>query len=147
MPSRKRRENHADQAATRVGAARERGDAGERLLEPAGALEGGRARHGRRRRRGAAPRGAAGGAHGGAPRQKQFWYPWHYIEGLTLAEATNEMAFLVTGLYGKPVPKQNGAPIRLATPWKYGFKSTKSIVRFTFTDQRPVSFWEHLQKT
>jgi sulfoxide reductase catalytic subunit YedY len=82
-----------------------------------------------------------------APGQKQFWYPWPYIEGLTIAEATNELAFLVTGLYGKPVPKQNGAPIRLATPWKYGFKSTKSIVRFTFTDQRPVSFWEHLQKS
>src|SRR5690606_38167721 len=57
----------------------------------------------------------------------------------------NELAFLVTGLYGKPVPKQNGAPLRLAVPWKYGFKSIKSIVRFTFTDQQPVSFWEGLQ--
>ena len=82
-----------------------------------------------------------------APGQKQFWYPWPYIEGLTIAEATNELAFMVTGLYGKPVPKQNGAPLRLATPWKYGFKSTKSIVRFTFTDKRPVSFWEELQKS
>jgi sulfoxide reductase catalytic subunit YedY len=82
---------------------------------------------------------------GVAPGQKQFWYPWPYIEGLTIAEATNELAFLVTGMYGKPVPKQNGAPLRLATPWKYGFKSTKSIVKFTFTDQRPVSFWEKLQ--
>jgi sulfoxide reductase catalytic subunit YedY len=80
-----------------------------------------------------------------APGQKQFWYPWPYIEALTIAEATNELAFLVTGIYGKPVPKQNGAPLRLATPWKYGFKSTKSIVKFTFTDQRPVSFWEKLQ--
>jgi sulfoxide reductase catalytic subunit YedY len=80
-----------------------------------------------------------------APGQKQFWYPWPYIEALTIAEATNELAFLVTGMYGKPVPKQNGAPLRLATPWKYGFKSTKSIVKFTFTDQRPVSFWEKLQ--
>ncbi|MGP1397363.1 MAG: protein-methionine-sulfoxide reductase catalytic subunit MsrP [Inquilinaceae bacterium] len=77
--------------------------------------------------------------------QKQFWYPWPYIEGLTMAEATNELAFMVTGLYGKPVPRQNGAPLRLATPWKYGFKSIKSIVRFTFTDERPVSFWEDLQ--
>ncbi len=80
-----------------------------------------------------------------APGQKQFWYPWPYIEGLTIAEATNELAFLVTGLYGKPVPKQNGAPLRLAVPWKYGFKSTKSIVRFTFTDQRPKTFWEEVQ--
>ena len=59
-----------------------------------------------------------------------------------MAEATNELAFLVTGMYGKPVPKQNGAPLRLAVPWKYGFKSIKSIVSFTFTDKRPVSFWE-----
>jgi sulfoxide reductase catalytic subunit YedY len=77
--------------------------------------------------------------------QKQFWYPWPYVEGLTLAEATNELAFIATGLYGKPIPKQNGAPLRLAVPWKYGFKSIKSIVRFTFTDQRPVSFWEEIQ--
>jgi sulfoxide reductase catalytic subunit YedY len=77
--------------------------------------------------------------------QRQFWYPWPYVEGLTMAEATNELAFMVTGLYGKPVPKQNGAPLRLAVPWKYGFKSIKSIVSFTFTDQRPVSFWEQIQ--
>ena len=81
-----------------------------------------------------------------APGQKQHWYPWPYVEGLTLAEATNELAFLVTGIYGKPVPKQMGAPLRLAVPWKYGFKSIKSIVRFTFTDKRPVSFWEEIQK-
>lgn len=72
------------------------------------------------------------------------WYPWPYTEGLTLAEATNELAFLATGLYGKPMPKQNGAPLRLVVPWKYGFKSIKSIVRFSFTDERPVSFWEEL---
>ena len=77
--------------------------------------------------------------------QKASWYPWPYVEGLTIEEATNELAFLVTGLYGKPVPKQNGAPLRLAVPWKYGFKSTKGIVRFEFTDQRPVSFWEEIQ--
>lgn len=77
--------------------------------------------------------------------QKQFWYPWPYVEGLTIEEATNELAFIATGLYGKPIPKQNGAPLRLTTPWKYGFKSIKSIVRFTFTDERPVSFWEELQ--
>jgi sulfoxide reductase catalytic subunit YedY len=65
-----------------------------------------------------------------------------------MAEATNELAFIATGLYGKPIStisKQNGAPLRLVTPWKYGFKSVKSIVRFTFTDQRPVSFWETIQ--
>jgi sulfoxide reductase catalytic subunit YedY len=77
--------------------------------------------------------------------QKEFWYPWPYVEGLTMAEATNELTFMVTGLYGKPVPRQNGAPLRLAVPWKYGFKSGKSIVRFTFTDERPKSFWEAIQ--
>ena len=80
-----------------------------------------------------------------APGQRQFWYPWPYVEGLTMAEATNELAFIATGLYGKPIPKQNGAPLRLAVPWKYGFKSIKSIVRFTFTDERPKSFWEEIQ--
>jgi sulfoxide reductase catalytic subunit YedY len=80
-----------------------------------------------------------------APAQRQRWYPWPYIEGLTIAEATNELAFLVTGAYGKPVPKSMGAPIRLAVPWKYGFKSIKSIVKFTFTDKRPKSYWEALQ--
>jgi sulfoxide reductase catalytic subunit YedY len=49
-------------------------------------------------------------------------------------------------MYGKPMPKQNGAPLRLAVPWKYGFKSTKSIVRFTFTNKRPLTFWEVIQK-
>ena len=80
-----------------------------------------------------------------APGQRSFWYPWPYVEGLTMAEATNDVAFLVTGMYGKPVPKQDGAPLRLAVPWKYGFKSIKSIVKFTFTDKRPKGFWEQLQ--
>jgi methionine sulfoxide reductase catalytic subunit len=80
-----------------------------------------------------------------APGQRASWYPWPYTEGLTIAEATNELAFMVTGIYGKPLPPQNGSPLRLATPWKYGFKSIKSIVRFNFTDQRPKSFWETLQ--
>ena len=80
-----------------------------------------------------------------APEQKKFFYPWPYIEGLTMAEAKNELAFLVTGMYGKPVPKQDGAPLRLAVPWKYGFKSVKSIIRFEFTDKRPKSYWEALQ--
>jgi sulfoxide reductase catalytic subunit YedY len=82
-----------------------------------------------------------------APGQRQTWYPWPYIEGLTMAEATNELAFMVTGTYGKPAPKQHGAPIRLAVPWKYGFKSIKSIVRFSFTDQRPKGYWEDLQSS
>ena len=76
--------------------------------------------------------------------QRQFWYPWPYVEGLTIEEAANDLAFLVTGAYGKPVAKQHGAPLRLATPWKYGFKSIKSIVRFTFTDKRPLSFWQEV---
>lgn len=81
---------------------------------------------------------------GMAPGQRQFWYPWPYVEGLTMAEATHELAFIATGLYGEPLPKQNGAPLRLVVPWKYGFKSIKSIVRFTFTDQRPQTFWEQM---
>lgn len=76
--------------------------------------------------------------------QRQFWYPWPYLEGLTIAEATNELAFMVTGAYGAPLPKPNGAPLRLAVPWKYGFKHVKSIVRFTFTDQQPKSFWDEI---
>jgi len=79
-----------------------------------------------------------------APAQRQTWMPWPYVEGLTVAEATNELTFLVTGAYGKPLPKVHGAPIRLAVPWKYGFKHIKSIVRFSFTDQRPKSYWEDL---
>jgi sulfoxide reductase catalytic subunit YedY len=82
-----------------------------------------------------------------APGQKQTWFPWPYVEGLTIAEATNELAFLATGAYGKPIAKQHGAPIRLAVPWKYGFKSIKSIVRVSFTDKRPKSYWEDLQSS
>ncbi|MCE2481490.1 MAG: protein-methionine-sulfoxide reductase catalytic subunit MsrP [Alphaproteobacteria bacterium] len=80
-----------------------------------------------------------------APGQRQFWYPWPYVEGLTMAEATHELAFVATGAYGKPMPKQHGSPLRLAVPWKYGFKSIKSIVRFTFTEERPKTFWEEIQ--
>ena len=80
-----------------------------------------------------------------APGMKASWYPWPYVEGLTIEEATNELALLGTGVYGKPLPKQMGAPLRLVVPWKYGFKSIKSVVRFTFTDQRPKSFWEVVQ--
>jgi methionine sulfoxide reductase catalytic subunit len=80
-----------------------------------------------------------------ASMQKQFWLPWPYVEGVTLAEANNELAFVVTGIYGKPLGKQFGAPLRLALPWKYGFKSVKSVVRFEFTDKRPRSYWEVAQ--
>jgi sulfoxide reductase catalytic subunit YedY len=79
-----------------------------------------------------------------APGQNATWYPWPYVEGLTMAEATSELAFIATGIYGKPLPNQNGAPIRLVTPWKYGFKSVKSIVRFAFAEERPKTFWETL---
>ncbi len=80
-----------------------------------------------------------------APGQRQAWFPWPYVEGLTIAEATNELTFMVTGAYGRPLAKQHGSPIRLAVPWKYGFKHIKSIVRFNFTDQRPKGYWEALQ--
>ena len=79
------------------------------------------------------------------PGQKQHWYPWPYTEGLTIEEAQNELSLMVTGVYGKPIPNQMGAPLRLAVPWKYGFKSIKSIVRLSLTDKRPVSFWERIQ--
>jgi len=82
-----------------------------------------------------------------APGQKQFWYPWPYTEGLSMAEAQHDLSFVVTGLYGKPLPKQNGAPLRLAVPWKYGFKHAKSLVRFTFSEKRPVSFWQKLNSS
>lgn len=68
-------------------------------------------------------------------------YPWPYFEGLTMAEASHELAFLVTGMYGHDLPRQNGAPIRLVTPWKYGFKSIKGIVKFEFTARQPDNFW------
>ncbi len=76
------------------------------------------------------------------PGLEAFWFPWPYQEGLTLTEAANELAFMATGLYGKPLAPQNGAPLRLVLPWKYGFKSVKSITRISFMAERPQSFWE-----
>ncbi len=76
------------------------------------------------------------------PGLSEIWYPWPYTEGLTMAEAGNEVAFLAVGLYGQPLTPQNGGPIRLVVPWKYGFKSAKAIVHVTFTEKRPVTFWE-----
>ncbi len=72
------------------------------------------------------------------------FYPWPYVEGLTMAEATNDLAFMVTGAYGKPVAKSMGAPLRIHLPWKYGFKSIKSIVKFSFVEERPVNFWQEI---
>ncbi|WP_028772677.1 protein-methionine-sulfoxide reductase catalytic subunit MsrP [Shewanella waksmanii] len=69
-------------------------------------------------------------------------YP--YVEGLTLAEAMNDLSFLAVGLYGKTLPAQNGAPIRLVVPWKYGFKSIKSIVRIRVLDKQPPTSWNQL---
>ncbi len=79
-----------------------------------------------------------------ATQQEDKSYPWPYQEGLTLAEATNELAFIATGIYGSPLPKQNGAPVRLVVPWKYGFKSIKSIVKIEFTKTQPSTFWNSL---
>ena len=76
--------------------------------------------------------------------REQSWYPWPYTEGITINEAMNDLPLLVVGAYGKRVSSSMGAPIRLHLPWKYGFKSVKSIVRFTFTEERPVSFWEEI---
>ena len=66
------------------------------------------------------------------PGQRSKSFPWPYTEGLTLAEADHELAFLATGIYGKSLLNQNGAPIRLVVPWKYGFKGAKSLVRIDF---------------
>lgn len=71
----------------------------------------------------------------------QPWYPWPYFEGLRMDEAMNELAFVATGIYGEPLPKQHGAPWRLVIPWKYGFKSIKAISLIEFTRERPATFW------
>ncbi len=76
--------------------------------------------------------------------REQSWYPWPYFEGLRLDEATNELAFLVVGSYGHVLPTANGSPIRLAVPWKYGYKSAKAIVQFEFTEKQPPTFWNQL---
>ena len=76
---------------------------------------------------------------------RQSWYPWPYVEGCTIEEAGNELTFMPVGVYGKPLPAQNGGPFRVVFPWKYGFKSGKSVTRITLTDQRPKTFWETLQ--
>jgi len=73
--------------------------------------------------------------------QRRGVLPWPYIEGLRMDEAMNPLTLVAVGLYGEVLPKQNGAPLRLVVPWKYGFKSIKSIVKITFTEHEPVSSW------
>ena len=75
------------------------------------------------------------------PGQSNAWYAWPYVEGLRVDEAMNDLAILATGLYGQPLPPQDGAPIRLVTPWKYGFKSIKAIVKIDLVEEQPVSLW------
>ncbi len=79
------------------------------------------------------------------PGVRGSFYTWPYVEALTMQEARNDLAFMVTGMYGKSLPKQNGAPLRIHVPWKYGFKSSKSIVKISFTDKQPETFWHALQ--
>ncbi|SDL69700.1 protein-methionine-sulfoxide reductase catalytic subunit MsrP [Paracoccus chinensis] len=79
------------------------------------------------------------------PEQRRNSMDWPYREGLRLDEAMHPLTILATGLYGKPMPNQNGAPIRLVVPWKYGFKSIKSIVKITLTDRQPVTTWQAMQ--
>jgi len=81
------------------------------------------------------------------PEQRDPLYPWPYTEGLAMDEAMNDLTLIATGLYGKPIHKQNGAPLRLVAPWKYGFKNVKSIVSVEFSDKRPATFWEKLQSS
>ena len=71
-------------------------------------------------------------------------YPWPYFEGLRMDEAMHPLTLLTTGMYGKPLPKQNGAPVRLVIPWKYGYKSIKSIVKMEFIARQPTTFWERM---
>jgi sulfoxide reductase catalytic subunit YedY len=70
--------------------------------------------------------------------------PWPYREGLRIDEAMHPLAFAVTGLYGQSLPKQNGAPLRLALPWKYGFKSPKAITRIRLVNEQPPTSWSQL---
>ncbi len=75
------------------------------------------------------------------PGQRSAFYPWPYYEGLRLDEAMHPLTILATGLYGLPLPPQDGAPIRLVVPWKYGFKSAKAIVKIELVEEQPATFW------
>jgi methionine sulfoxide reductase catalytic subunit len=74
-------------------------------------------------------------------------YPWPYVEGLSMAEAMNDLSFIATGAYGKELPKSMGAPLRLHLPWKYGFKSIKSIVKISFVAEQPMNFWQAISSS
>jgi sulfoxide reductase catalytic subunit YedY len=76
--------------------------------------------------------------------QADSFYPWPYTEGLRLDEAMNELTLLATGIFGEPLPKQHGAPLRLVAPWKYGFKGIKSFTRIRLTAEQPETFWPAL---
>ncbi|MGE5252036.1 MAG: protein-methionine-sulfoxide reductase catalytic subunit MsrP [Bacteroidota bacterium] len=78
------------------------------------------------------------------PGQKSIFYGWPYQEGLRLDEAMHDLTILATGLYGEPLPAADGAPIRLVVPWKYGFKSIKSIVKIELVADQPATFWSDL---
>ena len=75
------------------------------------------------------------------PGQKSRFYTWPYAEGLRIDEAMHDLTILATGLYGKPLPAQNGSPLRLVVPWKYGFKSIKSIVKIELVEEQPATLW------
>jgi sulfoxide reductase catalytic subunit YedY len=75
------------------------------------------------------------------PGQKSKWYTWPYVEGLRMDEAMNDLTLLATGIYGKSLLPQNGAPVRLVVPWKYGFKSIKSVVKIDLVEEQPTSLW------
>jgi sulfoxide reductase catalytic subunit YedY len=80
-----------------------------------------------------------------APGQREGNLEYPYVEGLRLDEAMHELSFIATGIYGKPIPNQNGAPLRLVVPWKYGFKNIKSIVKIELTAKQPRGTWEAMQ--
>jgi len=81
------------------------------------------------------------------PGQRERSLVWPYVEGLHIDEANHELAFIATGIYGKPIPNQNGAPLRLVVPWKYGFKGVKSIVKIEFVAEQPINTWQLMQSS
>jgi sulfoxide reductase catalytic subunit YedY len=80
------------------------------------------------------------------PHEGSHLYPWPYEEGLRIDEAMHNLTILATGLYGQPLPNPDGAPIRLVVPWKYGFKSIKSIIKIELVDQQPGTFWRTVNR-
>lgn len=78
------------------------------------------------------------------PGMRSAFFPWPYREGLRLDEALHDLTLLASGLYGEPLPNQNGAPLRLVVPWKYGFKSAKAIVKIELSEQQPQTFWNQI---